>query len=312
MKPASVFVALTGISLATMANGADLIQLPPGPIQSPLDSTAAQRLSAGSDAKTPTVKNFRPGWIDGLAAKGDPQVFTKGNSKDFSYIGMPIGGIGAGELYLSGDGKLWLWDIFNTRTWDGFGMEQGESYVEPHMPGRQDNFADVLDQGFVLRTTSDGKTDTRTIDKEGFSDVKFRGQYPVGYVDYSDPGCPVRVALEAFSPFVPGSIADSSYPATILNYTLTNTSSHPVDCVVGGWVENGDAWKTRHESKVQLQNDIVKTAAYTALNCSGKAADGVQPPKAPLWARDRSRSVPYPVPSGRRPGSRATITSIPT
>jgi len=255
---------------------------PPSSLESPADNpdAAIARLSKGSEGKTPTVKRFEPAWVRSLGRRGEPTVYTQGNSGNFCSIGMPIGGIGAGELRLSGDGKLWFWDISNTRTVDFFQMEQGHAFLAPHTPGVGDNFSDVLAQGMVLQVTADGKTSTRTIDKEGFAQVKFRGQYPIGYVDFSDPTCPVHVGLEAFSPFVPGNLAESSYPATILHYTLTNTSNRPVECVIGGWLENGVGWKSRRDLKLQLKNTIVKAARYTALNCAARQVlRGVKPPE---------------------------------
>ena len=32
---------------------------------------------------------------------------------DLRFIGMPVGGLCTGTLYLAGDGRLWLWNIFN-------------------------------------------------------------------------------------------------------------------------------------------------------------------------------------------------------
>lgn len=254
----------------------------PAVVDSPTaDAKAAvERLFQGSEGKTPTLKNLDPAWVQSLGLRGQPTVYTKENSKDFSYIGIPVGGIGAGELYLSGDGKLWLWDIFNTRTTVGLAAEHRGAFTKPHTPEKQDEYTDVLAQGFVLQTTSGGKTAAHTLDKKGFADVEFRGQYPISYVDYSDPACPVQVGLEAFSPFVPGCIADSSLPATILNYTLTNTSSQLVDCVLGGWIENGACWKSRHQAQMQLTNAITKAPGYTALTCSAsQVMTGINPPE---------------------------------
>ena len=47
-----------------------------------------------------------------LFARGAREVYTK-KRDELRYIGMPVGGICCGTLYLGGDGKLWLWDIFN-------------------------------------------------------------------------------------------------------------------------------------------------------------------------------------------------------
>ena len=45
-----------------------------------------------------------------LTARGTPETFTGG---DLRFIGMPVGGLCTGTLYLGGDGRLWLWNIFN-------------------------------------------------------------------------------------------------------------------------------------------------------------------------------------------------------
>jgi non-lysosomal glucosylceramidase len=267
------FSLLAGFSTAP-AWGADTFNPTPAALEAPGDDASFQRLTVESGGKTPTLKKVDPAWAKSLADRGVPMVYTKDNSKNFQYLGMPIGGIGTGELYLGGDGKLWEWDIFGTRCSAGFPVEGGAAYQFPHTanaPG--DPFQTVVQQGFVLRTKSGGKVDTRTLDKDGFADVKFQGQYPIGYVDYADPASPVQVRLEAFSPYDPGSVADSGYPATILNYTLTNTSSAPVDCTLGGWLENAVAISTRSQGFVVLKANGSRTGHATVINESVTAKE---------------------------------------
>ena len=48
-------------------------------------------------------------WLASLTQRGQAEVFS---GEQLKYVGMPVGGIGCGQLYLGGDGQLWLWDIF--------------------------------------------------------------------------------------------------------------------------------------------------------------------------------------------------------
>jgi non-lysosomal glucosylceramidase len=270
------------LSASLHAQADDEFNSSPAKIDSPRDDAdvVLKRLTVGSDNKTPTVKNLDRAWVKSLGDRGEPTLYTKANSHDFDYIGMPVGGIGAGEIYLSGDGRLWDWDIFGTLVQSGFQVENGEAYRFPHKVGDiHDHSQQVLDQGFVIRTRQGAKTDTRTLDKSGFSNITFSGQYPIGSVDYSDLASPVRVHLETFSPFIPSNVADSSYPAVILNYTVTNTSDQPVDCTLGGWLENAVAWESRHDVKAQLHNAVLKSPKGTLLDCSAiPLAENVHPP----------------------------------
>jgi len=124
-------------------------------------------LSLGSGGKTPVVKEFDPAWVRSLTRRGAPQVYTRHNSAGFDYIGMPVGGICSGQLYLGGDGKLWYWDLFNTKSQrDVRGLG---AYARPYRRSQPDRRAcNDVRQGFAVRIAAGDRTQTRTLDREGF------------------------------------------------------------------------------------------------------------------------------------------------
>lgn len=238
------------------------------------DAEIMAQLEASAGGKTEVVKEFPAGFPGVLTARGEPRVYTQENSANFEYLGMPVGGIGAGQLYLGGDGALWYWDLFNTmqRRRDGSpwwrrldripGEEAYETPVRRSEAGRK---VDAVAQGFAVSVDTASGPRVLRLDREGSAEIEFRGRYPIGEVSYRDPDLPLAVDLEAFSPFVPLDLESSSYPATFLRFTLLNTSHHPVEGELAGWLENAVCHESRGKRTGRLHNRIRSEPGLTML-----------------------------------------------
>ena len=190
----------------------------------------------------PADKKLSAEWIRSLYERGTAEVFTS-EKNQLKHIGMPVGGIACGQLYLGGDGRLWLWHIFKTE----YGREKdhgqrmasmtlGGHYANPDQVFTRENRP--VSQGTAIRVRQDGKSDTRMLDRTGFKEIEFRGEYPVGKVRYMDESLPVEIQLEAFSPFIPVNPADSALPVTVMSYKLKNRSQREVEVELASWLEN--------------------------------------------------------------------------
>jgi uncharacterized protein (DUF608 family) len=178
----------------------------------------------------PANKKLSAAWLRSLTERGEPTVYR---GSELETIGMPVGGICAGQLYLGGDGRLWHWDIFNAPDPGQLvDLVGGPHYARPLKP------KSPLEQGFALKVGAAGGTQVRRLDQTGFPGVSFCGEYPIGTVHYDDAACPVAVKLEAYSPFIPLDADDSGLPATVMEFTVKNTSSGPVEVELAGWLEN--------------------------------------------------------------------------
>ncbi len=219
----------------------------------------------------PAEKKLSAAWRRSLTERGTPTVY-RGAVLDT--IGMPVGGICTGHVYLGGDGRLWHWDIFNAPNPGWISLTGGQHYAKPLNP----NAPPPLQQGYALKVGAAGQARVWRLDKTGFPDVEFCGQYPIGTVNYRDTACPVTVKLEAYSPFIPLNAEDAGLPATVMEFTVKNTSSDAVEAELAGWLENAvcqfsGATGTRRNRVVRDGGQLRVEASVTGDENSGKAAN---------------------------------------
>ncbi|NLG98759.1 MAG: hypothetical protein GX491_15490 [Chloroflexi bacterium] len=157
------------------------------------------------------------------------------SGRNLLQIAMPLGGIGAGCISLNGQGGLQDYSIRNnpatTAMPDGhlpqdaafatlYFPKQGIArLVEGPMPVER-----IYDQGLKGQGYRGGG-------HEGlprFRNASFKGEYPFGTVELSDPNLPLAVTITGFSPFIPLNDKDSSIPGLVLIYTIENTSQDVV------------------------------------------------------------------------------------
>lgn len=202
-------------------------------------------------------KEISDEYIQEIKSKDKPEVF-RGNQLKF--VGMPIGGICAGQVYLGGDGRLWYWDIFNINRIDPINPGAGDKfYLNPMTQDYR------FEQGFSIRINKAITAFSKKLSTGGFSDISFRGEYPIGKVDYIDADIPVSVKLESFTPFMPTDHENSGFPAVVMQYHIKNESKETLELEIMGWLQNMANYFTSKNTKGKHINSISKTDGLLQL-----------------------------------------------
>lgn len=223
----------------------------------------------------PAEKNLNPAWVKSLYERGLPTTYLK-TKNELRYIGMPAGGMHTGTVYLGGDGRLWLWSIYNderegidpkTVLWnDGNGEQKvrnrdGASYVEPAIADNKR----VLEQGFAILLETDGKTVVKELKEEDWEEIAFEATYPLATIRYSDPAVPVEVVVKAGGIFIPLDADESALPAVVYDISIRNRSAKKVQVSVAGWLENGARKITGKDGDGEKLNTARKAGDYSSV-----------------------------------------------
>ena len=147
-----------------------------------------------------------------------PRVFT---GRHLTAIAFPLGGVAAGAISLGGRGQLRDWEIFNRPD-----KGNAPNYAFPAIwvqSGARQPVARVLESR--IQPPYEGATGLGSKNAPGLvrlASATFTGEFPLARIDFADPALPVRVSLEAFTPFIPHEPDESGLPVAILRYRVVN------------------------------------------------------------------------------------------
>lgn len=182
--------------------------------------------ASGREALTAEEQAAVAAWTSSLLDRGE-RVQYRGASLD--KIAMPLGGIGCGQLYLGGRGDLVSWQIVNN-------FNTAANVAGPNFAV----WAQADGAAAQAKLLVEGERDGRA----GFSEAIFSGEYPLAWIDFSDASVawPLRVQMEAYSPFIPLNAKDSGLPCVVFRYELENISAEVVNASVLGLLPNLAGW----------------------------------------------------------------------
>jgi non-lysosomal glucosylceramidase len=166
-------------------------------------------------------------------ASGDGATYDYLNLHDqVGPSGVPLGGMGVGEVNLSPDGRFTRFGINNWATDNGVGRAKEEN---PNWD--REAFAAVWERDsqahVAVRRLVRGAE--AAYGMSGYSHSSYRGLFPTARVSFDDDRMPQPhslASLYAYSGLVPHDVKDSSLPGFWVEITLANSDSQSVEVAV--------------------------------------------------------------------------------
>src|SRR5215468_1322199 len=162
-----------------------------------------------------------------------PRTFT---GRHLTAIAFPLGGVCAGSISLGGRGQLRDWEIFNRPD-----IGNAPSYALPAIWAQVGGASTARVLESRIQPPYEGSSGLGTRNAPGLvrlDSATFTGEFPLARIDFADSALPVRVSLEAFSPFIPHEPDDSGLPVAILRYRVTNPGPRSAKVSIAWSIDN--------------------------------------------------------------------------
>ena len=196
-------------------------------------------------------------WLADLMKPTERKVYR---GTELTDLAMPMGGIGAGNIAVCGDGALREWQIFN-KVNSGC-VVPGHFFAVWAKAGDKQPVARILQMPSIH-----GLTEIR--------ETEFIGEFPVAELRYKDPALPVDVSMEAFSPFIPMNSKDSGIPGIFFVFKVRNPGREPVAVSLAASLQNA----VHYDGRTQIDgvkfegyggnvNELVKREKFSAIQMS--------------------------------------------
>lgn len=170
-------------------------------------------------------------------------MFESMRHNDKPRSGIALGGIGTGSIELRKDGLFHNWNIFNNQPF-GYGprheMDEDSMLfflVRYQVKGMEPRLKILqIPEGYHIGTIPNHVNMFPWL--SGVAETTYESRYPFVWMTFSDPDMPVDIEMEAWSPFIPHDVKNSSLPAAVFTLSATSKINKPVDVMIVATLRN--------------------------------------------------------------------------
>lgn len=215
-----------------------------------------------------------------------PPLVEKYSTENRVRSGVALGGIGAGYVELRKDGQFYNWSIFNNAP-----LGSGPVFQLPTWPR---NGAEQSLMFFLVRYKEEGKDEkikilqiNNSLDEGGLEgidyyfpwmsavkNIEYSGRFPFVNMKFSDPEMPFVINMEAFSPFIPHDVKNSTLPGIYFDFKISSTTDKPVNVMLIGSQRNLTGYD---EFNKYFTSDLVEKDKYKFFSQSADGMDKASP-----------------------------------
>jgi uncharacterized protein (DUF608 family) len=217
---------------------------------------------------------------DGYGPSRHPVYRETFDAGDRVRSGIALGGLGTGSVELRKDGQFYNWTILNN--WP---LGTGEPLEIRSYPR---TYADQSFLFFIVRYESEGESPRLKLLQlnDGLSEggmqgidyyypwmravetIEYSARFPFTNMKFSDPEMPFEIYLEAFSPFVPHDVKNSSLPGAYFNFSIKSTADKPVKVLLVASLRNLAGYDQLEKYFISSADDGRDYKGFT-MSCGG-------------------------------------------